>query len=423
VGKMLIRVLGCALSCAAMMAAPLHVCADIDFLSDSKYLVLIFAEGNAGQMQQLAKVSASHVQDLGVTVSVRTVSWGPMDSKARAALVRRLVVSHRAFLAVWVEKSGDGMSLFLSDSVSSQNVSVRPFNDSPDEWAVECETLAVLIRSALISRLEFVPKKEKDKAVVAMPQKNFEASAGTDVVDSRKKTVSAPRLSVSEKKAKKTSKKPSAPRLSVSEKKAKKTSKKPSAPRPSVSEKKAKKASEKSTAARLLGRFDLGFAAAFIHRDTPWTYNAHIGTALLLLETISIGVSTQIGSYLALDIQEETKVVLRHFPIFLTAGIVHGFGKWEPGAALSFVTDIMYLDHVGGRGRINGTTRALFGMRASGKIGYRVFPFLAVVGFFGANFFFKTSRYLYRKTPVLKYGAAQPFVGVGIELFTKWKKS
>lgn len=396
------RALGCASICAAMITAPLCICADLKVSNDSKQIILVADEENVGQMRKLAKVSASHIQDLNATVFVQTVSWDSENTQADWKLIRGMILSNRAFLGVWLKKSDNDTSLFLADATSLKKVSVRPFKNGPGEWEVECETIAVLIRSALISRLELSSKKQKNEAVVSVqkksvPKKNYKSSREAASPDFRKKSVSVSKQ------------KPVAKKKSASVSKQKPL-------------KKTKRGSRKTSGSRLLGRFDLGFAAAFIHKDESWTYNAHIGAALLVLETISIGVSTQIGSSPPLDISG-TKIVLRHFPIFATVGIVHGFGKWEPGAAMSFVTDVMYLDNVSGRGKIDGTTRALFGMRVSGKIGYRVFPFLAVVAFFGGDFFFKTSRYIYQQTPVLRYGAAQAFVGVGVELFTKRKKS
>lgn len=342
-------------------------------LGAPKKILVVTNESEAAEMKALTEVMAAHFRDLNAETSLQVVPLTPRDLIAQVEIVRQLVRDQAAFSAVWVERSSEEIFLFVSDKFS-QKVFVQTFEGGGDGWEMACETIAALVRSALISWLEVIP-------------------------EARKKPAAPPLLP--EPPAPRTEPKRLPPKVAVS---AAKTIEK-SEPRQQI-------------ASPLIGRFTLGFATRMIAPDEPWTYNALVDAKMLLFETFTIGAETQIGSALDLNIPD-VDVVLRNYPIYLKAGYFHTFGRFEMEVGVALFLAITYLDNVPGWGKIDATVRGRFGPGIFLQGGMRVLPVLSIVARFGADFFFNTARYIWNDVLVLNYGPTQLILSFGLEFSTK----
>ncbi len=370
--------LGCAIGFASSAICAENARAQSDESSTKKKVLVISSEEDTDEMTHLVQVAASHFRDLNAIVLLEIVSWKPRDVVAQVETARRTAAAHGAFSAIWIEKSSEEIFLFVSDK-TSQQVFVQTFRGSGDDWEAECETIAALVRSALITWLEVIPQN---------------ANENTDTVSDWVPVTGDNDVSPEERRESSQGKRPEAFDAPI--------------PMPQGSPKR-----QRATA---IGRFEGGFAARMVHRDEPWTYNARLGAQLLLFEIASVGVAAQAGSALTLRIEDDD-VRLHHFPFYLEMGIGHAFHRVEFNVSLSAVLDVSYFK-VNDRFREDSTSRRL-GMGVLFSAGYRVLPVMCLNLFVGADFFFKTARYNFQGDPVLLFGPTQPYLGFSLSFYTK----
>jgi hypothetical protein len=377
--------LRCVIAVGLMLTSALPAQTQSLETSTRKKVIVISSEEDVEKMTHLVQVSASHFRDLNAEVSLEVVSWTPRDVVAQVETARRLVAARDAFSAIWVEKSSEEIFLFVSDK-TSQKVFVQTFEGSGDDWEAESETIAALVRSALTTWLEVIPKSVTDEEETG-PSGPEPVSAFTEKKEfstSSGRTASSSNGNSSKPAKQETNKNPSSKPKEL-----------------------------------LIGRFDAGFAPRLVHRDEPWTYNGRIGGQFLLFESFTIGFAAQVGSSLPLEIPNDD-VRLRHFPLYFELGVWHAFDRVELGASLSAILDIAYLDE---NGAVNDSLRQQPGMGLLFTAGYRVFPIMSISAFVGADFFFKTARYTLDSEPVLLFGPTQPYIGLGLVFFTKSRKA
>lgn len=120
---------------------------------EPKRIILVVSEGQEGQFGELKEVIREHTEDLGAEVEIVGVEQGSSTILERIANIRALLLSNPAFFAIWIERSTSEVFLFVSNR-DSDRVFLHTFPIAQSGWAAECDTIAALVRSALITWLD-----------------------------------------------------------------------------------------------------------------------------------------------------------------------------------------------------------------------------------------------------------------------------
>ncbi len=414
---------------------------------ESKKVVIAADESAAEKMLELSSIMRSHFRDLNAEVYFVAVALPSRDIQAQIETIRELVLAEDAFSAVWVEQNSSEVFLFVSDKMTKK-VFLQTFDTAEEAWEIKCETIAALVRSALITWLEVIPNKNKMQFSSQTTKSAFEQK-----VDSIVKSTSidsSNNLSLKSLKKKQNREKHST-RVSKRQKSKDRNDRKVNHLKESktktrsfsVRSSKLKKrdtddnvetdisiratdsANENVTKSRkttpiVAGIFDVSFVARMIYKEQPWNYNARLSAGLLILRSLTLGISSQIGSSSKLSISQQN-VVIRHYPIYFEAGYFRVFKKIDFQTGLAFVTSITYLYDASDNQRLNGSERAKFGVGVFAQIGYRVLPMMALTFRASTDLFFKIDRYNWETSPIFYYGSVQPFFSIGVQLYTSTK--
>ena len=326
----------------------------------TKRVLVLSNQAEQASMAALTTLLGAHLQDLNATVSLEVVEYSPRDIFEQVEKARALVQSRGAFSAIWVERSKDEVFLFVSDN-ANQNVFLQTFEGSEDGWAVECEAVAALVRSALITWLAVEPDTPVNDETETPPADGDKSEAAQPTSDSA------------------TGERGDADTAPVS-----------------------------FTA-------EAGYSPKMVSPGDHVTHNAALTVGVRLFDRVAIGVGASVGSSLKLDVAEHD-LYFRNIPVFLRAGWIFHTGMVELGLGAAFVLDVTYLkerttSRVPDDGHKNNP-----GLGIWGRIGIRPVRYVSIFASVGCDFFFENIHYMWGESAVLKYGAVQPVAVVGAEV-------
>ena len=324
----------------------------------AKRVLVISSEAELEQMSSLVNVLSIHFQDLETEVVLEVVDYPPRDIFEQVSAVKALVQSRDAFSAIWVERNKEELFLFVADN-STSKVFLQTFQGSDDGWDVECDTIAVLARSALVGWLSVSPEQTTEKGLVS------------DVPEKRTLSTTVKR----------------------------KIRKEPPPVKP------------------LSFLVAAGYNPKLIHRQEPLSHSIHIGLGARLKEKAVFEVALHGGPGIRLKVDEDN-VRFWHLPVYIKSGPIWMVSpKIELGLVGALVLDIARIS--GSQANLKDNANQVHpGLGLYGKAAVRLLPYLSSFIEVGTDFFIMNYDYTWKGKVAFRYKYIQPGLVVGFAFHT-----
>ncbi len=317
----------------------------------TKKILIIAKQDGQKRMIELKSVLSAHLRDLDATMDLKVAEQSPQDIVEQVATVRKLVLTNKAFAAIWVARSNEELFLFVADK-SSNKVFLRTFPTAENSWAVECDTIAATVRSALISWLEIEPLE---------PQKTVENT-------------------------------------------------KPKKEEPKAAVSKNKTVKKHEPVGFVVGA---SYHLGIVHPEEPLFHGVHISLGILPLKNLEIDISARFFRPIRMSISE-VDIYFRHIPLMVSTTWVWHLYPVDLGVRAGFVLDITYLEGRQVPNSRDDTSLLHPGFSPSLHFRFFLFEYLALFADVGADIFFKPYYYTWKGDSAFHYAPVQPRFSLGL---------
>ena len=143
-----------------------------------------------------------------------------------------------------------------------------------------------------------------------------------------------------------------------------------------------------------------------------------LGIGVLVLRHLEVGFSARFVERARLDVRE-AEIHLRRMPLRAHVAGSLGFGRFDTVLEAGVVLDVTRLSGAAADKAPDDTSRVFVGFSPALGARFRIADWIAVHAVVGLDLFSSNYEYLWDDSPVLDYGAVQPWISAGLTVLPR----